>query len=515
MNNDLRVVAISAPEFPFGRNGTRSLGGRDPVSLYNASRYAASLAERGSGAWGRSNWVGNRHSRRNKFLLMSSMEEDRVKFIELLEKERPNLLLLGAMTICMPGAIECAKLAKQILGDDVLIVLGGKHVNETMYRSRESKDVCLHPASPLKLMSSSIIPPVFDLFVSGEAEMVIAEIGEVVARNNTKTDILRDIQDKKVKVDGDWIIGYVLDGVIKFQSGSTVLKKETIPSHLALFGTQTRFDIFPGTVTGQLFSHVSMGCSFDCYFCSERKSVNYGVFDKNSSPKILANQMAECVRVIAEDFPQSTASAFVEDSILLGGSRPLIEKLIKIRKMQKDDLTWGCQFTLDLASKNMDIMTDLREIGLGYVFVGLETVSEDIARNMSKNISKQNWVTVAEQVIKDLSDRGIQTGVALLFGLGETQQERLRTIDIIAHWKQKYDNPKVVSFNWAVKHPLQNATTSKQYLYLDWGIRDPEFISAFRDFGEASCAYPMDGVAVPSLSEIKTLKTHLKSTLSL
>jgi len=46
----LRVIAVSAPEYPEGRVGSKTLNSRDPASLYNACRYAAFLAESGLGA---------------------------------------------------------------------------------------------------------------------------------------------------------------------------------------------------------------------------------------------------------------------------------------------------------------------------------------------------------------------------------------------------------------------------------------------------------------------------------
>src|SRR5438093_7446304 len=120
----LRVVAISAPHYQTGRIGERVLSGSDPVSLFNACRHAAAAAARRSGVWGESNWNGTRIERRRSMLLLHSLEADVAMFEAALDEVRPHLLLIGAMSLCLPGAIECARRAREMLGDRVAIVLG-------------------------------------------------------------------------------------------------------------------------------------------------------------------------------------------------------------------------------------------------------------------------------------------------------------------------------------------------------------------------------------------------------
>src|SRR5690242_9998802 len=113
----LRVVAIAAPERPEGGLGKGVLNSTDPASLFNACRYAAFLAERHQGPWGESNWTEGRHKRRSTCLLMHSLREDAPIFEQLLQHVQPNLLLVGAMSLSLPGAIACCRKAKEIFGD--------------------------------------------------------------------------------------------------------------------------------------------------------------------------------------------------------------------------------------------------------------------------------------------------------------------------------------------------------------------------------------------------------------
>ena len=107
----LRVLAVAAPDRKFNPQGQLMTGSKDPVSLYNACREAARLAIEGIGPWGESNWAGDRKKRQSAIMLMRSLEE-MAEFEEKLRTIRPNLLLIGAMSLCLPGAIACAQKAK-------------------------------------------------------------------------------------------------------------------------------------------------------------------------------------------------------------------------------------------------------------------------------------------------------------------------------------------------------------------------------------------------------------------
>jgi hypothetical protein len=108
---------VAAPELPEGGLGRHALKSSDPASLYNACRVAAHLADKQIGPWGQTRWSQSRRARRDSIMLMHSLKEDMPLFEELLLRERPDLLLIGAMSVCLPGAIACAARAS----DEVFI----------------------------------------------------------------------------------------------------------------------------------------------------------------------------------------------------------------------------------------------------------------------------------------------------------------------------------------------------------------------------------------------------------
>ena len=210
----IRIMAVAAPELSGSSIGSRVLSSEDPASLFNACRYAAFLAENDIGAWGNSNWATSRKLRRGTLLLMHSLKEDLQAFEKFLTEIKPNILLIGAMSICFPGAVACAKKAKELLGDEVCIILGGRHASETIYQGQDGR-IMNHPGSPLRLMAEGRISQVFDLIISGEGEHIIAWIGEKISdleSHKIQPIMISSYLQGSFQVPGNWIMGWVSEG---------------------------------------------------------------------------------------------------------------------------------------------------------------------------------------------------------------------------------------------------------------------------------------------------------------
>ncbi|MCL5021043.1 MAG: B12-binding domain/radical SAM domain-containing protein [Bacteroidetes bacterium] len=516
----IRVVAVSAPDLPEGRIGQRSLTSYDPVSLFNACSEAALLADTGSGAWGESNWSVSRNSRRQYLMLMRSLRQDESTFSELLLREKPNLLLIGAMTLCFPGAIACARIARDILGDKVCIVLGGRHASETIYWDNASQRVVHHPGSPLRLMAERRIGHVFDIVVAGEGGQVISRIGEVVARlersGMSPRGAWRELAGW-LTVPGNWIAGAVESDHIEVVKSKGIDQQPVLlPAVCELFGVETSFDIFDGRITAQVFSGPGNGCVHDCSFCSERNSVTGPITQRGLAPDYLYHQLVGASKVITSDHPGKKASAFVEDSIMMGGSFQSMLKLGSLLNRSGIDIRFGGQLTIDQVLSKIEILRVLKSVGLDYLFVGIETLSPHAVGGMHKDISRNgmDWMSRTEKMLNVLDALGIKCGVSLLFGIGEEHSDRLRLISRIADWQRSLDSPKVVSANWAVQHPLKGDDGGSNFRYDEWGTPEGSFLEAFRDFGEASVLYPIAGQKRPKLEEVLEV-SHAISQLAI
>ncbi|GAB3627933.1 hypothetical protein PTE30175_04669 [Pandoraea terrae] len=504
----IRAIAVSAPDWISGVKSENALNSTDPASLFNACRYAADLARRKVGAWGHSNWATPNSAVREHFLLMYSLE-DMDRFKSLITSQRPNLLLLGAMTLCMPGAVECAKLAKDLLGDEILIVFGGRHVTETIYlqneRVRLPSTVCHHYGSPSRLMRTCEIPPIFDIVISGEAEHIVAEIGSALSSlpPGELTSIANRLQPN---IPGYWIADFPSINRTIVSKGIPICYDD-IPSSASIFGVSASFSVFDGRMTAHVFSDTGRGCVYDCTFCSERRTVTGGIQNIKGAPRRLYRQLKEAAFVMARDYPGRGASAFVEDSIFLSGSPAAISQFCELVEHEPIDIIFGGQFTIDQILRRKKLIERLGRNGLRYVFVGLETFEPEEIGGMSKDLDNKtcSWQDRFAEVLRTLGEAGISCGCALLFGLGERHASRVALLNVLIDYLGRTGQPVVLSANWAVQHPLRNTPESADEDYLRWGTPKGPLLDAFHRFGEASLEYPLAGVAPPVLSEVKDI----------
>jgi len=504
----LRVAAVAAPQYESAALGKGVLKSPDPVSVFNAVRYAAGLAAHGIGAWGASNWSASRRARRDAVLLMNAFEDDLPAFDLLIESIRPNLLLLGAMSLCLPGATACARRAKDILGDRVCVVLGGWHATETIYADVAGR-VTHHPGSPVRLMCERRIPPDFDLVVAGEGEHVIAWLGERIAALEARRippASIRAHLNGIAQVSGEFIVAWAdeLQPVAVAGAGGALDRDALLPP-CELFGVRAAFDVFDGRRTAHVFSGTGRGCVFDCTFCSERFSATGPRLALAGSADRLFHQLSSAARVIAEDTPGSKASAFVEDSTLLAGSKQSLRRLVELLAESSLDVRFGAQLTIDQILARLDILRELKAVGLDYLFVGVETPDPRAIGGLSKDVmsAKDTWMHRTESVFEALNALGIKCGAAILFGLGEAREQRALLLAQLHAWRDVLGAPNPVSLNWAVQHPLKGGDGGCEYRYDRWGVPRGAWAEAFRDFGEASVLYPSAGQPAPELAEVE------------
>lgn len=506
----LKVIAVSAPYLPEKGLVNYSLKSEDPASLFNACRYAAFLAENGIGSWGGSNWAVPRKKRRENILLMNSLKEEITDYELLIEREQPNLLLIGAMTLCLPGAVAVAKKAKEILRDKVCIVLGGWHSTETIYFDNCLNKVKHHISSPLKLMLEGYIEPVFDFIVSGESEYVVAEIGSIVDlldQRNLPLFKIYDYFSSAFNVPGDWILGWIKgEEILTIKGRGYSIDRDELASPCSMFGVKASFDIFGDRPTAHVFSDLGRGCVYDCDFCSEASSLCGSLVQINTSAERLFGQLKDAVGVIKEDNSSCGTSAFVEDSTMLAGSNIALRKLADLLSASPLDICFGGQLTIDQTLSRIDILGELKKLGFNYLFVGLETMYPESIGGMAKDRSlKDNWLFRAEKMFEALSEIEIFCGISLLFGLGESRRSRILLFEQIIKWRKSYGVPYPISINWAVQHPRRGNDGKANYRYIQWGTPVGPFLDVFKDFGEASVNYPVAGQEPPDIEEVKEI----------
>ncbi|MFA5131260.1 MAG: hypothetical protein WC467_02435 [Patescibacteria group bacterium] len=502
----LRFMAVSAPQWVSSGNISSSyaLDSRTPFSLQNAVRLGARDALSGASIWSQSNWS-QRHLLEDSVFLMNYFDEEKSVFTYKLISVKPQILFIGSMTLPFPGAIELAKIAKQKLGNNVFIVLGGKHAIETVYFSQG--EINHHPGSPALLMQQGDIPQVFDLVVSGDGEEVIQKIGDVIG-----DDVLcgRNIQNFSVYQEyfktlrGNFLLSWIDQGKIQtLKSQNKSLDYSSLTSPVSLFGVNSQFPVFGKEFTAHVYSDMGKGCLCNCFFCSEGSRINGPIIQSGSPARRLYQQLKDASE------QNVSMSAFVEDSILLMGLPRHLNELANLLEERPLDIIFGGQFTVDnlLNPKIQEAIIRLKKLGLVYIYTGMETINEDMATQMSKNSDKKNsWLERTEKAVSFVSSLGLKHGLSILWGLGETQRNRSEQLNVISLWQTKYSNPVVVSPNWATQHPLFNQST---FNYVDWGTarKSPYLPYFIQLFGEASEEYQLANANLPTIEELKELRS--------
>lgn len=501
---NLRICAISAPYWIRSFDSTtrrQSLNSRTPFSLQNAMRCLAEEAQRGKIEC---NWED--HYLLSESVLLVDDYEDNVGVLEeRLQAIQPNVLFLGSMTLSFPGAIQIGKTAKRMFGDNVLVVLGGKHVNETFYM--DGQIPTHHKASALKLMQEKKIDHVFDIVVSGDGEYVSMRIAEVVDRlvkGGLPPSSILTHMDEVESADGTWCLGWIdKSNEIKTVVSSRSMDRETLPIPAEVFGVDSCFPIFQTDYTAHVYSDSGRGCVRDCDFCSERRSVAGLMQQPSTGADRLFRQLCS-VREIGE-INNCSMSAFVEDSILLTGSPQQLARLADLMEKSGFHMKFGGQFTIpDLTNPRVQSeIIRLQKHGLCYIYAGMETINKKAAIALSKNRSKGTpWLDQNEKALAFIHETGLGFGVSVLFGLGESRTERMVHLEKLALWQEKYGKPQVVSLNWATEHPLFNKS---EHDFVEWGTDgdDPRLGLMQQVFGEASARYCFK--PLPDLGELRQI----------
>ncbi len=507
----LRFMAVSAPQWVSSGNNEviYSLDSRTPFSLQNALRLGALHAQSNDYVWSVSNWSDSNLLSDSVFLL-NYYEEEKDVFLNKLENIHPQILFIGSMTLSFPSAIAFAQYAKQLFGEKIFVVLGGKHAIETTYLKKGI--VMHHPGSPVLLMHEGRIPQVFDLIVSGDGEEVVDRLGAVLG-----SEILSNIPLKNFShyyssfesIRGNFILSWIDNKIIKTMSKEdNPLDYDNLPSPVSLFGVNTSFPVFGTEKTAHVYSDMSKGCIMNCSFCSEANSINGKIVRIGNPEQRLYNQLFDA------SMQGCSISAFVEDSILLMARPEYLHSLAELLTEHPLPIVFGGQFTVDnLLDVNVQsAIKQLVPLGLSYIYTGMETSSESVALEMSKNTGKKNgtWTNRTEQAISFITSLGIKHGVSVLWGLGENQNDRMEQLCMIDGWQKKYNgNPVCVSPNWTTQHPLFDKSP---FDYTEWGTdkNDPYLPYLVRLFGEASHKYMKEDVVLPSVSEMKDLLVFFK-----
>jgi len=421
---------------------------------------------------------------------------DRVKeyFINIvLPSVRPKVLMISAVSPAHRYAIDIARTVRAHL-PDCIIVLGGRHVDETTRLDPLSQELSLQPSSPLAKIMNGGIEPVVDFIISGEAYFALDVLMKAISlamdiqtRNVDVADVIAVLTEYAPilgPVPGRALIAAPRpDELHLWPFSGLKVDLSVLPSPYQAFAIRARFPIFEteGHVSRTAHFMVTNACPYHCLYCSEGVSVvgNFNSFGDSG--------IQGAIERVLEYLQYGAEAVFFDDSIFWGGNVGLIinfcREWMKVREhaawesnheitifgktVKRHDilnLEWGAQLTVDfLAGRRpevaMIILDTMRQAGCTYIYIGIESMSEAIIQNVHKNIHrKQRWDERVRIALGLSRHAGIRVGSSILFGLdGETQATIEETIDKVEELLAE-DLITIASPNILTYHPNTEIT---------------------------------------------------------
>ncbi|MFC8124231.1 B12-binding domain-containing radical SAM protein [Streptomyces sp. NPDC057302] len=192
---------------------------------------------------------------------------------------------------------------------------------------------------------------------------------------------------------------------------------------------ENRFPVFGHRRTAQIMA--CLGCKYACSFCHE--SADAFLYEQ---PKIRQRSPLHVIGEIRLRIDQGFEAVFFDDSTFTQNPRWLAEFLTLLEDLATEHGTfeWGCQTTVNDVDR--DLLGRMAAAGCSYVYFGVESAEPDAERVQKVRqlllVAQTDWTERFRSVAHWCREAGIRVGTSLQFGLGETTEQRLLTLDLIA-----------------------------------------------------------------------------------
>ncbi len=384
----------------------------------------------------------------------------------VLDKMRPKVVLISAVSPAHRYAIEIARTVRRRLPDCIL-VLGGRHADETMHYDLAAGRLNLEPSSTIRAIQNSRLERVFDFILAGpgyytldllmKAISLAMDFPSKTARLEDVIEILTRFAPSFGPIAGQGVLAAIgRQEIHAWPVRGPRLNLAELPSPYRAFAIRARFPIFEkhNVIARTAHFMVTNACPYHCYFCSEGASVVGGF---NS---FKAEAVRKAVERVLEYISYGAEAIFFDDSIFWGGNVGHIvnfcEAWIIMRKqaLASEDqfitvfgylverqkvveLEWGAQLTVDfLASRRVPgeakfVLDLMRSAGCNYIYIGIESMANAVIEKVHKNINrKQTWDDRVRVALGMAHEAGIRIGSSVLFGLdGDTKASMDETIE--------------------------------------------------------------------------------------
>ncbi|MEW1925355.1 radical SAM protein [Streptomyces sp. NPDC088360] len=380
------------------------------------------------------------------------------ELVACLREHRPVVVGISNLSEGHHFALRIAETVKKEC-PQALVLLGGQHedaVNPDAYRAashrvakmsgrrQESHDdfrIGAEQLGRLTALQTFARPEereLMDIVFAGDSAFALPEVLKVVAdclpadTETVKKRLLAD-QDRIAELPGvgslflyDWstrrIESMPLSGV--------PIDGDRLPYiDVTRLTHENRFPVFGHRLTAQVMA--CLGCKYACSFCHE--SADAFLYEQ---PKIRQRSPQHVIGEIRLRVDQGFEAVFFDDSTFTQNPRWLAEFLTLLEGLAAEHGTfeWGCQTTVNDVDR--DLLRRMAAAGCSYVYFGVESAEPDAVRVQKVRqlllVSESDWTGRFRSVAHWCREAGIRVGTSLQFGLGETAEQRLMTLDLIA-----------------------------------------------------------------------------------
>jgi radical SAM superfamily enzyme YgiQ (UPF0313 family) len=165
----------------------------------------------------------------------------------------------------------------------------------------------------------------------------------------------------------------------------------------------------PPSEAKSLILQATVGCSHNaCIFCVSYKNKRYRVRGESGITQDL-DQLSHRVK-------QRTTRVFLADGNALAMNTDEMAKVLHVLDQELPNLerVGTYAYAGDVEDKTVDDLTKLHELGLGIVYLGLETGDDDLLKWVRKGVTNEENI----QACKKVRAAGIPLSLTIILGLG-------------------------------------------------------------------------------------------------
>ncbi|MBS2546758.1 radical SAM protein [Catenulispora sp. NL8] len=378
--------------------------------------------------------------------------------IRCLTERRPVVVGISNLSEGHFYALRIARLVKAVL-PQALVILGGQHedaVNPQIYHrasdrvramvGRRANGLGLFGLTTeeedrlaaLQTLAADTDRACVDLVIAGDGQYALLEVLKIVSEcqpagaTALKARLLAS-RDRFAALQGTGDL-HLFDPetgrVEGFPFSGLPIDGDTLPFiDVTRLSHENRFSVFGNRNTAQILA--CLGCKYACEFCHESADAFlYG------QPKIRQRSPEHVVKEIELRQEQGFEAVFFDDSTFTQNPRWLTGFLDLLEKRDPDTgIEWGCQTTINDIDETM--LHRMAANGCSYIYFGLESAapqetSVQKVQQLRVLTGATDWADRLRQVAHWCREAGVRIGTSLQFGLGETWEERVQTMDLVA-----------------------------------------------------------------------------------